>query len=124
MYHALVSSRNAATAEQSICHYPKGSLVFKTWNYTNMDCANRRLECIFLEPSSIELLDLHNNFLFEVPLNAFSKVLNLLALDLSYDISPGGGVLTYLAERGCAALMGRFLSCFLPKKSLNMGQLF
>ena len=43
----------------------------------------------------------------------------------------GGGVLTYLAEWGCAALMGRFLqeilkhgSRFLPKKSLNMGQLF
>ena len=42
-----------------------------------------------------------------------------------------GGILTYLAERGCAALMGRFLqeilkhgSHFLPKKSLNMRQLF
>ena len=41
------------------------------------------------------------------------------------------GFLTYLAERGCAALMGPFLqeilkhgSHFLPKKSLNMGQLF
>ena len=45
--------------------------------------------------------------------------------------SSGGGVLTYLGERGCAALMGRFIqkirkhgSHFLPKKSLNMGQLF
>ena len=43
----------------------------------------------------------------------------------------GGGVLTYLAERGCAALMVAFLqeilkhgSHFLPQKSLNMGQLF
>ena len=25
-------------------------------------------------------------------------------------VYPGGGVLTYLAERGCAALMGRFFT--------------
>ena len=32
----------------------------------------------------------------------------------------GGGVLAYLAERGCAALMGHFFY----KKSLNMGPVF
>ena len=87
LYQSLGSSQIITTAEQPICHYPKGSLVCKTWNYTNMDCANRRLECIphFLEPSFIELLDLHNNFLSEIPDNAFSKLLNLLALNLSHN---------------------------------------
>ena len=47
------------------------------------------------------------------------------------EFETGGGVPTYLAERECAALRVAFLqeilkhgSRFLPKKSLNMGQLF
>ena len=34
--------------------------------------------------------------------------------------SPGWGVLTYLAQRGCSALMG----CFFTRNSLNMGPVF
>ena len=36
-----------------------------------------------------------------------------------WNVAPAGG-LTYLAERGCAALMGRFFT----KKSLNMVPFF
>ena len=40
--------------------------------------------------------------------------------NLSHGVTKALGVLTYLAERGCAALMGRFFY----KKSLNMGPAF
>ena len=64
-------------------------------------------------------------------LNSNFRDLNLKIYILVGEVKARGGVLTYLAKRGCAALMGLFIteilkhrSRFLPKKSLNMGQLF
>ena len=76
-----------ATNTQQPCRYPTESLICKVWNYTNLDCANRKLDCIPLltDAASLEFVDLHNNHLQNIPDNTFKSLVNLLTLDLSYN---------------------------------------
>ncbi|XP_072037053.1 toll-like receptor 2 [Amphiura filiformis] len=74
--------------EQSPCTYPpKGSIVCKTWNQTNVDCRGRYLICIpsIQNVASVELLDLSRNKIKFLPDNAFSGFHHLLSLLLGFN---------------------------------------
>ncbi|XP_072019602.1 toll-like receptor 6 [Amphiura filiformis] len=70
--------------EQPPCTYPTGSIVCKTWNQTNVDCAWRFLTCIPHLPhaASVELLDLQHNLINVLPDHTFSEFHNLRSLYL------------------------------------------
>ena len=70
-----------------LCTYPPGSIACKTWNYTNVDCAYRKLTCVppLQQSAVIESLDLSQNQIISVPDYTFSGFQTLLRLDLSYN---------------------------------------
>ena len=70
------------------CVYPKGSLRCKTWNYTNMDCSYRDLDCIppIRQSSKLELLDLSHNKLQTLTENAFVEFRMLQVLNMSSNL--------------------------------------
>ena len=67
------------------CTYPPGSIACKIWNYTNMDCSRRELNCIppLRNKESVKLLDLNNNEFNVLPANAFFGFDKLETLDIS-----------------------------------------
>ena len=73
------------SAKSTPCSFPSGSIACKIWNYTNMDCSWRELVCIppLRQQVSLELLDLSNNKLTDLPRGLFSGFYNLQTLHLS-----------------------------------------
>ena len=72
----------------TVCAYPKGSLSCKTWNYTNMDCTYRDLDCIppIRQKSKLELLDLSHNKLHTWTDVAFVGFYKLQILNMSLNL--------------------------------------
>ena len=70
-----------------LCMYPRGSITCKTWKYTNVDCAYRKLTCIppLQHSAVIESLDLSQNQISSLPDYTFIGFLNLLRLDLRHN---------------------------------------
>ena len=76
--------------QPSPCTYPHGSIPCKVWNYTNLDCSYRELDCIPPLPhaTTLKVLDLSGNKISRISSNAFSDLFKLQMLDLYHnDIS-------------------------------------
>ena len=71
--------------QRTPCVYPLGTIPCKIWNYTNLDCRARRMECIPSMPhdGSIKALDISLNRISFIPDYAFSTLRELHHLDVS-----------------------------------------
>ena len=91
LYHAYDAACNVSTDpphRKPRCTYPKGSLSCKIWNYTNMDCSYRDLDCIpsIQQKSKLELVDLSHNKLHTLTENVFVGFNKLQILNLSSNL--------------------------------------
>ena len=87
----LCVTANFPTTEQNLtkhlsrrspCTYPQGSIPCKVWNYTNVDCSYRELDCIPPLPhvASLKLLDLSRNEITNISGGIFSNLQELQSL--------------------------------------------
>ena len=77
---------SASNTKHTPCTYHSESVPCKLWNYTNVDCSERKLVCIpQLQhvANAVELLDLSSNKLEAIPDYSFIHFKRLLYLDLS-----------------------------------------
>ena len=81
----LVFKSTYVDSNEDACSFPQQSIACKVWNYTNMDCSWRELDCIpsLRQKASLELLDLTRNKLAVLPKEAFSALIKLQTLNLS-----------------------------------------
>ena len=73
--------------QQSPCTFTRGSIPCKVWNYTNLDCSNRALDCIPPLPQDIplKLIDLSSNSIPCISNDAFSNQYELQSLVLIHN---------------------------------------
>ena len=73
--------------KQSPCSYPRGSIPCKVWNYTNLDCSWRKLDCVPPLPhaASLKFIDLSCNIISHISEGAFSNVKVIQSLDMRFN---------------------------------------